>query len=53
MFQDEQYRKIFKSECLKEYGKENGLKIYNEAVQIIGYKEKKKKKPVKVKEADD
>jgi len=46
MFQDELYRKIFKSECLKLYGLEQGVKIYNQAVDFVGYKEKKKKKQV-------
>ena len=44
MFTDEMYRKVFKSECLKKYGLEEGTKIYKEAVTLIGYKERKTKK---------
>jgi len=50
MFTDEMYRTIFKSECLKCYGLETGMNVYNQAVEIVGWKEKKTKTVKKVEE---
>lgn len=53
MFTDEMYRKIFKSECLKCFGLETGMIVYNQAVEIVGWKEKKNKRTVVKKEVVD
>ena len=53
MFTDEMYRKIFKSECLKCFGLETGMSVYNQAVEIVGWKEKKNKRTVVKKEVVD
>ena len=43
--QDPKYHEIFKSECLKTYGLEEGLKVYEEALIFTKYKVNRVKTP--------